>query len=388
MKHSKALLLFLFFIITSCGPRLIISEKIEDLEQKHLADPNDVVACYNVGLAHLSKKHYDEALGYFKQCIIKSPEFSLAHFAIYCTEYRMDKKLYDASVAEEPDSTMQARIDSVQQHLTTAFLYDPFFDWKVATVLLEARGSTIDPLMKVLYELLYDGFEAFFLGHYQKAVEKLSYSIENLPSFHQARYFRGLAYAQTKEYDAAIIDFNTLIDSVDSYNKKKILPVYLKTTDLYYLLGHAHFQNNEPEKARTAFQNILMQDMSYYMAHVQLARIYQSKKDYGNAIRELDAAIFTKPNDPLLYYNKGVYFSSIGKFEPSIAEYNQAIKFNPYDYKAHYNVAYIHEHLKQYDQAIKSYEEFMRLTPKREAATIQKAQAKIVELKAKGGTVE
>ena len=50
-------------------------------------------------------------------------------------------------------------------------------------------------------------------------------SIYQNPEFVQARLFRGFTFAQVKAYDAAIEDFTYILNHVDEYNKKKILPL-------------------------------------------------------------------------------------------------------------------------------------------------------------------
>lgn len=388
MKSIQALLLILLLSASCAGPRIKVKEDINVLKSNLEKDPNNAVSHYNLGLAHLSQDNYDDALSCFYNCIERDPMFGLAHFAIYCTEYKKDKQLYRESLKDDPAEQYLTKIDSVQNHFQKAFFYDPFFDWSLMTILMESKEHSADlytqELLDLIYEIYYDGFEAFFLGKYETAIEKLNFQIKMLPQFHLARFFRGLAYSQIKDYDASINDFTVLIDSLESYNKNKILPIYLETSELYYLVGNAYKLKGDLTNAQTAFQKILLQDMSYYMAHVQLAWIYEQKKDLRRAIRELDAALYVDPDNPVLHYNKAVYLSATGNIPGSIKEYTRATELNKYAYKAYFNLGLLYEYQKEYQDALKSFSKFMEYVPQNEASSIEKAEIKIDELNKRG----
>lgn len=93
---------------------------------------------------------------------------------------------------KEPSEEMKEKVDEARSYLRSAFMYDPFFDWKLSTILLEKRPK-FQELIESIYDLFLDGFRQFNLGNYRDAVKALSYTIQQFPEFTQSRFVRGLA---------------------------------------------------------------------------------------------------------------------------------------------------------------------------------------------------
>jgi len=388
----KCLWLSVILAVCCSGPSIIVEEDIATLKEGVFQDSNDAVAHYNLGLAYLSQDYYDSALTCFYHSIERQPHFSLGHFAIYCTEYKKDEILYRENLNNDTSASYQGKIDSIQNYLSDAFIYNPFFNWQVGVILLKPKESAYDiytqEALDYIYEIFYDGFQSFFLGKYTRAIKELSYTLKLLPTYHQARYFRGLAHAHMKDYQAAIEDFKVMIDSLEALNENRILPIFLETADLYYLIGWAYLENNNLDQAEQAFRQVLIQDMSYYMAHFKLSQIHQRRKEYQKAINELDAAIYTAPKDPVLRYNEAVFLSHLGYTTESIEVYEQAIALNKYLYKAYFNLGLLYTRINQNNKALKMYQAFIEFAPKKEKEFIGLAREKIDQLYKIGVTLK
>lgn len=370
--------IFLFNIFIGCtGPRIIIKESLVELKQAVMQDSNNYIAHYNLGLKYLSDKHYDKALEVFQQCLILRHNFAPAHFAIFCTEYAKDPDLFRESVKESPGEKMDEKIKKVDSHLAYAFFYDPFFDWRLGTVLLKSRPTIMDPIYDRIYDLLFEGFRLFFLGEYKESINQLNNTIKTFPKYTQARFFRGLAYSQLRNYEAAINDFRHVIEEMESYNKNKILPVYLNPAEIYYLVGYAYLQKGDFKNAKTSFQKVIVNDFSFYMAHFQLSNVYQQQQKYDRAIQELNAALTIEPNEAFIHFNKGVFLTRLRNYQAAIDEYKTTISINPNYYEAYFNLAVIQEALGDKKAAIKNYNQFIAKSPKQNEKYILKAKEKI-----------
>ncbi len=372
MFRIKFILLPMMIIVfaeCASGPRIVIKKSIEELQKAVDNDPNDHFAHYNIGIGYTIKKDYEQALNAFRRTLEINPHFAEAYFAIYCVEYEKDSKLYAESLKEQPSSEMEGKIQEIGNYLKSAFMYNPFFDWKLSTILLEKRPTSpypyIQELIDAVYNLVFDGFRQFSLGNYKNAVKKFEFIIENFPEFIQARLFRGLAYAQLNNYDSAISDFQFVIDKLEEYNKKKILPIYLNPSDIYYLIGYAHLQQGKLDKAEQSFKQVIVEQLSFYMAHFRLSHIYKQRGDYAQALRELDAALMIEPNDATIHFNKGVFWRQLGSVQKAAEEYKAAVSINPNYCKAYYNLATTLEELGRKEEAITNYKKFVRTAPNR-----------------------
>lgn len=375
-------LFFIFSTYISCsGPSIVVEEDVSDLKQAVKDDPNNYVLLYNLGLKYLSDNKYDKALEVFNKCLLLRPQFSPVHFAIYCAEYAKDPELYRESLREEPSDHMIEKINTVNSHLNFAFVYNPFFDWKFGTVLLESRPATMNPLYNEIYDLLFDGFEQFFLGEYDVCITRLNKTISAFPNYTQARLVRGLAHSQLKNYQVAIDDFQNIIDDIEDYNKSMILPVYLNPAYLYYLIGYAYLQKGDLKDAKDSFKKVIINDLGFYMAHYQLSNVYHKQQNLDKAIQELDAALIIEPKDALIHFNKGVFLMQTGNILDAISSYNNVISINPNYFEAYFNLALIYEAIGDKSSATEYYKNFINACPKENDDYIKKAEEKIKLLK-------
>ncbi len=370
--------LFLF----SCGPKLIIDEDLNSLSKSLQNDPNSAVAHFNVGVKHYSMEEFDKAIKYFNSSIERDPHFALAYFGLYCAGVVRDKQIHIEILKEEPDPAFKSTIDSLNYYFNSALTYDPFLDWKLFTLLLPKKETAANmytqEVLDELYKILHDGFREFLLGNYKNAVTELDYSLAKLPDFDQAKYVRGLAKAHLADYNGAITDFKSLTDEKEKNNKEKILPIYQKSSELYFLIGSAYLKLNDLENAKNSFEKVLEEDLSFFMAHVQLSNIYQQLGNYKEALNEIDAALFLEPDDPVLLYNKGVFWAKLGKTDNAIQAYKGSIEKNEFSYKAFYNLGYVYEKMNNKSEAKKYYSNFIKKAPLSSQKLIEQTKSKIM----------
>ncbi len=381
LRYIFILIVFLFLTNCPTGPHIKINKTMEELETALQEDPNDPIAYYNMGLGYTAKNQYENALEYFRKALELEPHFSDAYFAIYCVEFAKDKKLYKKAFEdEEHDPETQKKINEVRSYLDYAIVYNPFFDWKLSTILLERRPYSDNPFTQMLIDRVYDGFVQFRLGNYEKAVEKFDYLIEKTPEFRSAYLFRGIAQAQLQKYEEAIKDFQFLINKLEEYNKEKVIPIYLNPAELYYLIGFAYLNQENLYNAEKTFKKVITENMGFYMAHFQLSNIYKKRGDYAEALKELDATIIAKPDDPIFHFSKGVCLNTMDRDWEALQEYMKAISINPNYPKSYYTLAIVSESIKNNEKALENYQKFIDKAPKSLSSFIERAQIKIDSL--------
>jgi tetratricopeptide (TPR) repeat protein len=382
LKYIPLSLILIFLIGCPTGPYIKIKETIEELQASIQEDPNNPVAYYNLGLGYTSKKKYEEALDSFHKALEIEPHFSDAYFAIYCVKYSKDKKLYSKALSENPSPEVRNKIDEVDSYLEAALMYDPFFDWKLSTILLDAKPTAYDnpylsDFINKVYNFLLEGFIQFSLGNYDKAVKKFDYVIVNFPEFTQAYLIRGFAQAILGKYDDAIKDFEFVIAKLEGYNEKKVLPIYLNPAELYYLIAFAYLKQENLDKAEEKFKKVIMENMGFYMAHYQLSNICKQRGNYTGALQEVNAAIIANPDNPVFHFSKGVCLNTISRDWEAMEEFRKAISLNPKYPKSYYTLAVILESIKNNEEAVKNYQSFIERAPKSFNDFIEKAQTRI-----------
>ena len=94
------------------------------------------------------------------------------------------------------------------------------------------------------------------------------------------------------------------------------------------------------------------------------ASAYFSKGDFERAARDLDEAIAAKPNNPVLYYNRGLVLANKGDNETALRSFDEAISLNPRYVSAYNDRANVFFRQTNYDRAISGYDDAIRLDPR------------------------
>jgi tetratricopeptide (TPR) repeat protein len=381
LKYLFILIVLILLIGCPTGPYIKVNKSIEELQSSVQEDPNDPVAYYNLGVGYTAKKQYEEALEYFHKALEIEPHFSDAYFAIYCVEFAKDKKLYKKAFDDkEYDPETEKKINEVRSYFNYALFYNPFFDWKISTIFLERSPYSDTPFTPMIIKIIYDGIAKFRTGNYEKAIERFDYVIEEWPEYRLPYFLRGISQAQLQKYEEAIKDFRFLIDKLEEYNKEKVLPIYLNPAELYYWIGFAYLKQEKLDKAEETFKKVIMENMGFYMAHYQISNICKMRGDYAGALKEVDAAIIAKPDDPIFHFSKGVCLNTMSRDWEAMQEYNNAISINPKFYKSYYALAIILESIGNKEEAAENYQNFIDKAPKSMNEFIEKAQTRIDSL--------
>lgn len=378
---SVTIILICIMITTSCveRPGFEIKESVEQLKSNILKDTNDLIVHYNLGLKYLSVANYDSALIEFNKTIDIYYQFSLGHFAIYCTELAKDTSLNIQQKNDSLEKIRKVKFKVAESHFDKAVYYDPFFDWTAYSVILEDI-SRMNRVEKAVYELLESGIRYFIIGDYDRAKKKLTRTYETFEDYYKVLYFRCLAHAKTNDFNSAISDLHTLIDKKQTKNTKELLTVYLETADYYFILGYISLKQDSLDKAEKYFKKALTEDMSIYMAHFHLSYIYQKKGKINEAISELDAAVLLDPKDPVMIYNKGVFLMELNKLNEAEECFKKSLELSKRMNKSYFNLALIYEAQGNKKLAIENYINFINYSSVKLANYINQARNKITIL--------
>ena len=146
-------------------------------------------------------------------------------------------------------------------------------------------------------------------------------------------FFRGGAYFQNKDYDHAIEDFTTLINSqphpspsyhskrADSYNAKgdylNAIEDYNtaklrndKDPTLFTGLGDAYRKTGKLERAIENYKESIRLAPKYIEAYIGLGLTYMEEGDFDLAIESFDIALKVEPDNKIAIHNRAVALSN------------------------------------------------------------------------------
>jgi tetratricopeptide (TPR) repeat protein len=160
----------------------------------------------------------------------------------------------------------------------------------------------------------------------------------------EAYFLKGMCYKSMKDTAKAISSFQTAVQTdpryVDAHLQLALIyeakkdPLSLKYFENAYqadtLYGQAMYwqnQNNFAE-AKKVFRRMIMRDRSYAKSYYNTGWMLMQEDSTEKAIRQFDIAIQNKPDYADAYYNRGICKEILGKFSEALEDYNQALSFN------------------------------------------------------------
>ncbi len=145
----------------------------------------------------------------------------------------------------------------------------------------------------------------------------------------------------------------------------KFKKVIVFTMSIYIaLLGVSSFQYSKTFKSgKTLWSNVIDHYPNDFLAYMNRADYWESKKQYSKTIQDLDKAIVMNPNYHLLYYNRSFAYRKIGKKQLAIADLTQVIKTNPDFVSGYLNRGIYYGELEKTNLAISDFTKVIQLTP-------------------------
>ena len=163
------------------------------------------------------------------------------------------------------------------------------------------------------------------LKQYENAIEDFNKAIEVNPKFAEAYNNRGPAYAELKQYGRAIEDYNRAIE---------LNPKFAKA---YNNRGIAYAKLKQHERVIEDFNKAIDINPKFAEAYNNRGLAYAELEQYGRAIEDFNKAIDINPEDAKAYYNRGADYYTLKQYENAIEDYNKAIDINPEFVEAYAN---------------------------------------------------
>jgi serine/threonine-protein kinase len=154
----------------------------------------------------------------------------------------------------------------------------------------------------------------------------------------------GVIHNGTGQYQAAVSDFQTAIDS--DFNDD----------EAYRGLASAFLKLGRVQDAENTYQKAISIRPQYASGYGQLAHLYRREAKYTLAIAELKKAIELSPDDTRQWFSLGANYYYAGDYTRSIDALQKAITIRP-SYQAYSNLGLSYLALRRFPEAIASLEQ-------------------------------
>ncbi len=368
----------LFTTTPAAAQSVRIDVPVSELEARAQRDSCDAAALYNLAVGQLSQNRFDLADSTLQRAVALDPQFAVAYFAMALVQDRNDR-FWDRLRRSGGDSAVVREARRRLAFERKAFLLDPFVDvrlmgsvWKRGWVSLGATSA----------------FEQMIQGNYPRAYEEfdrvLRYVTDRngLDSISSGLlWLHALAAARTEHYPEAIADGEALLrQSLAHEHDDSTHTLPLRTNEYRYMLAALHQRAAHRNDAVRLYQEVVSNDLGNYMAHVQLARIYEAERNRPEAIRERQAALDANPEDHTLVYDLGATLARAGQWQQAEETLRQALQMQPRDARTSYTLGIVCQQLGKAEEARAAFTQFLALAPSRYSAQVNDARQRLAQL--------
>ena len=275
-----------------------------------LASNPEVAGAYaNLGVIHMRRKQWPQALAMLRKAETLAPEVAGIRLNIGLAYFRQN----DFEHAIQPfESVLQQAPDSFQARYLLGLCYFFTDRWTDAIGALEPLWDKASGQLNYLYVIDIAAYKSKNQPLEEKAGTRLVAIGEGSPEFH-------------------------------------------------LLMGKAHLNRGEFDDAIKDLDAAAKADPKLPFVHFNLGLAYLRKQDYDRARAEFHKDIAANPESPFAYEQLGDLEANAGNDEEAIKNYRSALKFSPQLIVARMGIAKIEERKKRYAQALQELDSVIRI---------------------------
>ncbi len=354
---------------------ITVHESIEQLEAGARADSNDPIAWYNLAMGYLGKERYAGADSALRRSVAIDPRLAIGWLALAVARDRDFQ--YWNDLKKEADSLRKEERRRRNDAYRRAFLLDPLVDMSIlgATYPIPGNGSATAALRD-----LFEGNYAMSSVRFNEAIQSSGQDKDPAWLVQALHFFRAMASARAALYDVAIGDMQFLIKAQSPSADDSTQDLPLAVPQYRYILAFLQQRAGHADLAIPAYQEALVGDAGNFMAHVQLANIYETSRNYDAALKERQRALEVYPDDPSLMIEMGLTLGKAGRVADALQSFNDASAAGSRDVRLYLWVGMAREELGQPVEARAEYEKFLALAPPRYDRLIALAHQRLTEL--------
>ena len=395
MPHRRGVLLLGVLLLTAdplSAQRLSLARPLDSLVQTAQRDSLDPTAQYELGIGYWFNRKGRLADSAFRRAIEIEPKFARGYLALSYLAYARHAKLAKQEYQGRVPDSLKAVVDEANAFYRRAFLIDPLVDLRVLGLVLGADDFVMVDGRDAggFIAALINGFQSFWAGQYESAYDFLQRAYATVPAGERAkrvpliaRWYHGLAAAHVDQYDAAIVDFEQLLEhdlvreKTDSLLRFSMLP----SNEVRYVLAAILQRAGRTDRAAALYQEVLTNNLGLYMAHAQLATISEDKHHYADAIAERQRALEVQPDDSGLLFDLGSTLARARRFAEARDALLKSAAANPHNPRVPYTLGQVQLILGEREAARASLERFVAIAPTNFGAMVKEVRQQLAELK-------
>jgi Tfp pilus assembly protein PilF len=351
-----------------CAQRIKLPYPLSQLEQRAHQDSNDAAVQYELGLGYWNAKRWDDAERVLRLSVQIEPRFAQGYLALaYVPFARHPELMKIRDPALVPDS-LKPSLEESRRFERRAFTIDPLVDLRIIGVVFPPGAGP--------FQAFVDGQYGLAFWFFQGAVNQQG--VKAAPP--GLLWYAGLAAAHVAAYPQAVADLQALLDRELAREQDSTVHVPLAANEVRYVLAIVKQKYNKPADAIALYREVLSNDIGMFMAHVQMAHVYEQNSMWKDAAAEQRLAVATDPEDPSLLTDLGILLRQADSLAESETVLRQAMDGNARDPRPPYYLGLTELQMGKAPEARAAFQRFLAMAPSRDSAEIAEVHRYIVML--------
>lgn len=263
-------------------------------------------------------------------------------------------------------------IDSLE---TMAYYRDPFTNLFAKSCVLDRDAFEYykdDPFWSAWYYHV--------RGCYTQAAEGWSRYLAKNPGALGVRLDLVRAYVWTRQYGNALREIDVTLDSLRARDAKRTYRFYISREMLETMRGDIYEAQEDYFNAKKAYGKALEENLTYWPAHVRLARAAIRQNELPEALQEFEQAAQLAPDEAIVHFEYGGALLRADRNADAEREYRRTLELEPHFALAHLNLAMAVDRQGRKDDALLEYRAYAARAPRRQARQLLIAQQRIAAL--------
>ena len=290
------------------------------------ADTNDWEAYYDAGVDWLNQRHQLSAEAAFYWASRLEPRRAEPLFARWAAAWARDNRRFERYLEQDPDKPLPPDMERIDSLRFRALRRNPLtFQGLIIAAYQELPGRFSDDAWT--HAML-----AYGMADFHEALTFFGHALDRNPEKYgnEVRYLRATTYVAMGQLDSAAAELSTLLANLRRHEAEHVTPIYESKSLLYFATGLLEASRHNPAAAQAGLESALVEDLSFYPAHIALGKFRIGQGDLPGALRELEQGAAAGANDPVARFEYGVALVRAQRAPDAASELRAAIALEPY----------------------------------------------------------
>jgi tetratricopeptide repeat protein len=289
------------------------------------ADTNDWEAYYDAGVEWLNNREHANAEAAFYWSSRLNPRRAEPLFARYATAWARDVQRFSKYLQHDPSKPLPPEFQAIDSLRYRAVVRNPLvFQGLIMAALQELPGRWSEDAMT-------RAWIAYGTLDFKTALASFSRAAARDPKqFAEVHYMRANTFVATGQLDSATTELTQLLDTLRRREETELRRVYESKALVLYAIGLVKAGRRNTAAARAALEAALVEDLSFYPAHLVLGQLATERRDDATALGEFEQAVAGGSGDAIAHYEYGTALVRAGRAAEGAAELQTTLTLEPY----------------------------------------------------------